>query len=154
MLENSELIFVFAIILLFFGLHNLYLLYKHIRRLRASRNWPETRGKVSESQVLYKITENRRQHTIYYSVMEYSYQVLGTEYNGKVQIDNSSGSAETAYKAAKAFPTGGSFSLRYNPENPQEHITQQLKLKASHLFDVAFPLAVGLGIIIYFLVLK
>jgi hypothetical protein len=107
---------------------SVYLLYSNYgvqKRIATSASWPETMGRVTQANVRLKNTIRAGRH--YLIEVAYTYSVRGVEYVGKFTVDPlwSLGTKTAAEQKLSLYPAGAPVSIRYNPEKPQDHVTEQ-----------------------------
>jgi hypothetical protein len=118
----------FLALMLFFGV-------KEALEMGASREWPETQGVITSSQIL---KENRtdygndshraRTHQYAYKVrVQYSYQVNAIAYRGnRIQIRSNTHSSERyAQRELAEYPVGKTVKVYYNPEEPERSVLKR-----------------------------
>jgi hypothetical protein len=124
------------------GLYNLFKAYSFQRKINAGRTWPQTIGTVTASTVKYSSSGKTGRN--YWAEIEYSYRVLGSEYQGKFKVDSFLGTVGAANANALAHPYGTTFPVHYNPEKHQETVTKFDKVSASTLIAAIIFIAAGL----------
>ncbi len=101
-----------------FGFPELFWSIRHWAKRRRSKLWPQVTG-VVEGYELFEARDNG-----WFAVF-YSYSVNGTEHSGEFRkwllFTFSSQDVQTG-KVISKYPRGSSFTVRYNPENPDESI--------------------------------
>lgn len=121
-IDNAFKLFliIFGLAFVIGGLILLWGVYRTRNKVKTSLNWPETTGKVTSAEIK---TQHFRSGDNYFPDVRYSYSVLGADFTGKFILDNQK-TTEDAKKLIEAFRVGSAIPVRYNPENPQEHVTE------------------------------
>ena len=135
-------VFVIGSLVLIWGV------YRTRSRIKASQNWPETTGTVTSAEI---ITQPHRNGDTYVPDVRFSYSVLGSDFTGKIILDDQS-TNEDALKLIEEFQAGSALPVRYNPENPQEHVTKQDEI-TNRLYLVALVM-LALGALLVFLSIR
>jgi len=112
---------IFGAVFVIGGLILLWGVYRTRKRVKASQNWPETTGTVTSAEIK---THHYRSGDNYLPDVKYSYSVLGADYTGKLILDNQRTNGD-ALKLIAPFQVGSALPVRYNHDNPQEHVTEQ-----------------------------
>ena len=119
---------VFKLFLLIFGaaiviggLLLLWGVYRTRKRIKDSQSWPETTGTVTSAEIK---TQHHRSGDNYIPDIKYAYSVLGANFTGKFLLDNQR-TNDDALELIAPFQVGCAIPVRYNPENLQEHVTEQ-----------------------------
>lgn len=122
-----------------FGIYKIWKTIELSRRISASKTWPITAGEV----ISKKVTEHRspKSGTSYYPDITYKYSIMGQEFEKETRLGGiySRKSAEDAI-----FNVGKTIEVRYNPENPKDHVTAQEKVTVFDYLLIAGALAIGL----------
>jgi len=96
-------------------------------------------------------TQYHRSGDNYIPDVEYSYTLDGSDFTGKFILDNQM-TTEDAEELITQFQAGSAIPVRYNPENPQEHVTKQDEI-TTRLYVVALVMlvigALSLGLSLY-----
>jgi hypothetical protein len=124
-----------------FGLYRSYKTYTFYRRITASQDWQVTAGKVTDAATRY--TSGGRGSRHYLAQFKYSYTVLGSGFTGDFKIDSFLGMKGTAQKDVEEHPAGVAVTVRYNPDNPQECVSEYDKVSASDLLSILGSLVIG-----------
>ncbi len=106
----------------------------------------ETIGTVSDSYTKYSSGNKGRKH--HYAVIEYTYKVMGTDFSGTSKIESFWGTEGSAIEHAADHDKGTTLTVRYNPEKPQNYITELDKVSALEVFNVVIFLIVGVSMLI------
>ena len=127
-----------------------YAHYRAASKAKASETWPIASGQVLSCQVIEEESSDREGGTTtwYNPVLAYSYSVAGRDIQGsRLRFGNvRSSSRKKAEAALAAYPAGGTVSVRYNPEKPDECVLESRKPAATYLIMAAigvFILALG-----------
>jgi hypothetical protein len=126
-------VFVVGGVLLMLGV------YRTQKKVKVSQAWPETTAKVTSAEI---DKERYRSGDSYIPKITYAYSVLGADFTGKFILDNQK-SSEDAKQATDPFKVGTSIPIRYNPENPQEHVSEKDNLPRKYLLVIAGMLVFG-----------
>jgi len=113
--------------------------YRTQKKVKVSQAWPETMGKVTSAEIN---KERYRSGDSYIPKITYAYSVLGANFTGIFILDNQK-SNEDAKQATAPFKVGTSITIRYNPEKPQEHVSEQDKIPRKYLLVIAGMLIFG-----------
>jgi hypothetical protein len=106
-----------------------YLLFNMVKaqRLRraawATALWPETVGLIYFAGIGGG-DGGPEDRSHYWAYFIYSYSVLGTEYRGTFRIKNFWGDEFTARQHMAEHRVASTIAVRYNPEKPQEAVTE------------------------------
>ena len=137
---------VFKLFLLIFGaaiviggLLLLWGVYRTRKRVKASQSWPETTGTVTSAEIK---TQHYRSGDNYLPDVKYSYSVLGSDFTGKFILDNQK-TNDDALELMAPFQVGSALPVRYNHDNPQEHVTEQDLITTRLYLVVLVMLALG-----------
>jgi hypothetical protein len=148
---SNIIVIAFKLFLLIFGLASvigglllLWGVYRTRSRIKASQTWPETTGTVTSAEIF---TQHHRRGDTYIPDVKYSYSVLGSDFTGKIILDDQSTNDE-ALALIAPFQVGSALAVRYNPENPQEHVTKQDEI-TTRLYLVALVI-LALGALMIF----
>lgn len=100
------------------------------RRKRAGEYWPVTTATVTRREV--KSSRNTQTHSnTYRAEITFSYQAPGGPYEKNLSL----GAKGLRDQAEKLFEQiGDSIQVHYNPEKPQDQITEYEKIQASDVF--------------------
>jgi hypothetical protein len=126
-------VFVIGGLLLLFGV------YRTQKKVKASQTWPETIGKVTSAEIN---KERYRRGDSYIPKITYAFSVLGADFTGIFILDNQK-SNQDAMQATTPFKVGTSIPIHYNPEKPQEHVSEQDKIPRKYLLVIAGMLIFG-----------
>ncbi len=119
--------------------------YRTRKRIKDSQSWPETTATVTSAEIQ---TQHHRSGDNYAPDIAYSYSVHGVDFTGKFILDDQP-TTEDAEKLVTQFQVGSAIPVRYNPENPQEHVTEQDEI-TTRLYVVALVI-IALGILCFLL---
>jgi hypothetical protein len=126
-------VFVIGSLILIWGV------YRTRKRIKDSQSWPETTGAVTSAEIQ---TQHHRSGDDHSLDIAYSYSVQGADFTGKFILDDQP-TTEDAETLMAQFQVGSTLTVRYNPENPQEHVTKQDEI-TTRLYVVALViLALG-----------
>ena len=129
-----KLIFLlFGVVVVIGGLLLLLGVYRTQKKVKVSQTWPETLGKVTSAEIN---KERYRSGDSYIPKITYAYSVLGANFTGIFILDNQK-SNEDAKQATAPFKVGAPIPIRYNPEKPQEHVSEQDKITKKYLVVIA-----------------
>jgi hypothetical protein len=120
---------IFAIPMMIINLANLIDDYATHRKIEASKNWPKTNGMVTDARLDYSFKGGKGENIC--AKIKYKYKVAESEYIGKFEIKGLWGSRNDAIKYIEQFPNGLVLPVCYNPQIPQEVVTQ---------YDGTYPL--------------
>lgn len=130
---------LFGTVFIVGGLVLLWGVLRTRKKIKLSLAWPETAGKVT-SAVVNK--EHFRSGDSFIPEINYSYSVLDQILKGKFILDNQK-SNEEALKVIAPYKVGSDIAIHYNPEKPQEHISEQDQLSSKYLLVIAGMLIFG-----------
>jgi hypothetical protein len=121
-----------------FSIYKIWKLVEVSRRKSASSLWPVIAAEI----VTKKVAEIRstRGGTSYFPQFTYKYSVMGMEFQKETRLSGmySRKSAEDA-----VYNMGNSIELRYNPQNPKEHISVLDKINVWDIVLIVVCLALG-----------
>ena len=127
-----------------------YAHYRAAGKAKASETWPTAAGTVVACQVVKEESEDRESGTTtwYNPVVNYSYSVAGRDLQGsRLRFGNVRSSSEKKAQASIApYPAGGTISVRYNPDKPEECVLESRKPGPTYLLMAAvgiFVFALG-----------
>jgi len=108
------------------------LIVKSIRdkkKAEASTGWPSTPGTITESTIQESVSTDSDgdRRTSFVPIVHYSYQVVGTAYEGK-RISfgaRSAGSYQSAQQIISVYPKGSSAPVYYDPLNPADAVLER-----------------------------
>jgi hypothetical protein len=142
LLDNTlKLIFLlFGTVFFIGGFVLLWGVLRTRKKINLSRSWPETTGKVI-SAVVNK--EHFRSGDSFIPEINYRYSVLDQNFNGKFILDNHK-SNEEALKIIAPYKVGSDVPIHYNPQKPQEHVSEQDQLSNKYLLVIAGMLIFGM----------
>jgi hypothetical protein len=140
---SANLVSILAsVVLLAFGIYKIWKTIELSRRKAASETWPVTMGEV----ISKKVTEHRnpKSGTSYYPDIKYKYSIMGQEFEKETRLGGiySRKSAENALSNV-----GETIEVRYNPENPKDHITAQEKVNVFDILLIIVCLAISLFVL-------
>lgn len=116
------------------GLVQLYKVFRLYRKISASRGWPETIATITQARA--ETSRPGQWGGNFWASFGYSYLVSEARHEGNFKIEDLLGSEAYAKSAAARHPVGATFKLRYNPEKPEEAVTE---------FDKVMGPGLGLG---------
>ncbi len=135
----SFLPLILGIGFLAFSIYKIWKFVELMRRRSASSTWPVIAAEV----VAKKVAESRstKGGTSYFPEFTYKYSVMGMEFQKETRISGmySRKSAEDA-----VYNMGNSIELRYNPQNPKEHISVLDKINVWDILLIIATLALAL----------
>ena len=139
----SLLPIIVSIGILAFGIYKIWKLVEVLRRKSASSTWPVIAAEV----VAKKVAESRstKGGTSYFPEYTYKYSVMGMEFQKETRVSGmySRKSAEDA-----VYNMGNSIELRYNPQNPKEHISALDKINVWDIILIVVNIALALFLLI------
>ncbi len=109
--------------MVFFGIA-IYKLFeiKSIKRQQAAgKDWPQVIGTVTDARVE---TVGGGKGGSIQAAFSFSYIVRGLDYKGTFLMSSFMDFGDEASKNVKEHPVGSNFAVRYNPEKPEEYITE------------------------------
>ncbi len=132
---------VFALVsagLLAYALYQVWKIVEILLRRSASGSWPKAIGNVISKDV----SVNRARRGQFYDPrIVYSYSVMGEQYQRTISL----GTRWWESSADKAInEIGNTLEVRYNPEKPKVHISDQEKIRIYDLIPVLMILIVAL----------
>lgn len=96
-------------------------------KAKARQAWPETVGKILKTQIkINEVTESSGLMEFAYALFNFQYQVSGSEFQGQFVISPEFRllfQRDLLSRAIAKHPIGSSIRVKYNPEDPTEHIT-------------------------------
>ena len=108
-----------------------YAHYRFASKAKASETWPTAQGKVLDCQVVVEESQDREggATTWYNPVVTYAYSVAGRDLQGnRLRFGNARSSSRKKAEACLApYSAGGTLSVRYNPEKPEECVLESRK---------------------------
>ncbi len=126
--------------LLAFALYKVWQVVDILHRRFASGVWQSTIGKVVSKEV--SVERGSRGGKSYVPKITYSYSVMSEQYKKTISL----GTRWWESSAEKAIDEiGDTLEVRYNPEKPNVHISDQEKIRFYDLFPVLIILIVALG---------
>jgi hypothetical protein len=140
MQTNFVLLLVGAAALIF-GLYWSYKTYTIYRKITASQNWQVASGKVTEATTRY--TSGRGSNKHYLAEFKYSFSVVGSDFTGGFKMDSFLGQASVAHKNVEEHSVGSSVTVRYNPENPKECVSEYDKVTSSDVLTSLILIVLG-----------
>ncbi len=144
---DAKLIFILVTVgLLAYSLYKLWQIVELHRRRSASGSWQTTIGKVVSKEV--SVQRGSKGGKSYIPKITYSYSVLGEQYKKTISL----GTRWWESSAEKAIAEiGDTLEVRYNPEKPNVHISDQEMIRFYDLLPVLLILFVGLIMLTAFL---
>jgi Protein of unknown function (DUF3592) len=133
----ENLIFYLIIIGLFlFSMYNLWKILDLFKRRDASRTWPRITGKIIKKHVA--VHSNSKGSTVEPQIT-YAYSVMGMEFTKALSLGTMWG-----YGSAKAMldNMGDTIAVRYNPQKPEQHITDREDIRFVNIMAFIIPLAI------------
>lgn len=123
-----------------------YAHYRAASKARASETWPTASGQVLSCDVIVEESTDRQEGTTtwYNPVVNYAYSVAGRDLQGsRLRFGNvRSASRKKAEAALGAYPSGGTISVRYNPDKPEECVLESRKPGPTYLLMAAIGIFV------------
>lgn len=125
--------------------------WRDISRAKASANWPNVQGEITESKVDIRIMDvpsnqhhsrpNRSNESLpaHFATIRYEYTVDGTVFKGGRVAFGDHGSSNPAHadEIVNKYPIGKSVTVYYRPDNPQESLLEPgLKRQSWLIFSV------------------
>ena len=139
----SFLPLILGIGFLAFSIYKIWKFVELMRRRSASSTWPVIAAEV----VAKKVAESRstKGGTSYFPEFTYKYSVMGMEFQKETRISGmySRKSAEDA-----VYNMGNSIELRYNPQNPKEHISVLDKINVWDILLIVITLALAIFLLV------
>ena len=139
----SFLPLILGIGFLAFSVYKIWKFVELMRRGSASSTWPVIAAEV----VAKKVAESRstKGGTSYFPEITYKYSVMGMEFQKETRLSGmySRKSAEDA-----VYNMGNSIELRYNPQNPKEHISVLDKINAWDIILIVVNIALALFLLV------
>ncbi len=143
-MSTQILLFILAALMIgisiFFGMR----IFSIYRRKRAGEYWPVITGTVTNRAVNSSRNTQTNGYT-YRAEITYNYPTPG----GSIEKKLSLGSKSLRDQAQKLLDeVGETIQVRYNPEKPQEQITDFEKIRPADIFSVIATLALAIVLII------
>lgn len=123
------------------------------RKVAAVSQWPSTAGTVLGSRLERRRSSGRSGSTIY-PLVQYSYRVMGRDYQGNVIAPGPELGGSGAPRVVERYPISSQVTVFYDPENPADAV---LEKKAPAMFWLLFLVGLfdfillGVGVLIFFL---
>ena len=136
---NNTISIIVGIGLLAFSIYKIYEFIKFQRRKSASETWPVIPAQVTDKQVT--VHHSSRGGNTFIPKVSYKYTVMGQAYEKSINLAGIY-SRDSAQKTLDDF--GPTIELRYDPNNPKEHITVHEKVRVGDVLLILFALAIGL----------
>lgn len=135
--------YIFMIALLAWSGYHWWKILDIALRRKSSKMWPLVIGKVTKKDV--SIRYGSKGGKTYISNVSYSFSVMGTEITRTVTLGNS-----LWEKNAKRMleEVGQTIKARYNPLNPNEHISEIEKVQLDDYFGALLPLLFLVGLVV------
>jgi hypothetical protein len=118
-----------AVVIFFFVAVIKVLVY--LSKYDLSRNWPQAWAKVENPVVKSRRVRGGK---IYWTEINYTYPVFGSEFQGRLVMKNIRANQQNALNYAEKYPSGKTFSVNYNPDKPGEHYSDDGKAAAFSRF--------------------
>lgn len=121
------------------GLVFLFIVVRAGGKVRASKNWPSTSGRVLASDIEMRRSRTGQggTSTAYYPVVLYEYMVNGRRLqSNRVRFGSDVGFGWTspAQKVVDQYPPGAMVEVFYNPNDPTEAVLQRTARTANLMF--------------------
>jgi hypothetical protein len=128
--------------LLAFGLFKIWQMIQFFQKRSASQMWPVTTGEITAKNVA--VHHSSRSGNSYYPEITYTYHVMGQEYEKKITLSGiySRKSAEDAINNL-----GNTIEVRYNPDKPQEQISEKEKFNFLDVVLIVATIAIALFVL-------
>ncbi len=141
-MSTSTLSIALGFAFLAFGIYKIWQLVRQQQRRSASQTWPVIAADV----ISKKVAESRspKSGTSYFPEITYKYTHMGQEFEKQTRLSGlySRKSAEDAI-----FNVGKTIEVRYNPDNPKEHIAETDKNNFWDILQVVATLVVAIAIL-------
>ncbi len=135
-----KLIFLFfGVVFVIGGLLLMWGVYRTQKKVRLSQTWPEAMARVTSAEIS---KERYRSGDNFIPKITYAYSVLGASYTGIFVLDNQK-SDQDARQATTPFKVGTPIPIQFNPEKPQDHVSEQDKITRKYLLVIAGMLIFG-----------
>ncbi len=108
-----------AIGFLLYGFYKSWKLVQHIRKNSQSQSWQPTNAEVLSKQVAKKMSS--RSGVAYHPEISYRYVVMGQVFEKKIQLPKYYSSQKAQEKLDSI---GNSVAVRYDPNQPKDHISE------------------------------
>ncbi len=115
-----------GILFLLFSLQGVSMIFFNLRnypKIYASRNWPETVGKINQARTRTRGTFAKSQSN-YWAEFIFTFTASGSELTGMLRFTNRLGLESIAEKDVSEHPVGSTFWMRYDPESPLDYVTE------------------------------
>ena len=142
-MNASLLPIIVSIGLLAFSVYKGWKLVELYRRQSASSIWPVIAGEVVSKRIAKTMTTKGMM--AYFPEISYKYSVMGMVFEKKTRLKgtNSEKSAENAMSNVQ-----NTIELRYNPQNPKEHINVLEKINAWDIILIVVNIALALFLLV------
>jgi len=145
---SSIVTIIIAIGLILFSLYKTFRLVQQILKKAKSETWQVARAQVVSKQVVKK--RSSRSGSSYFPEIEYQYSVMGQSFENKVRLPKNytRGKAEE-----KLDGVGMSMEVRYDPNQPKEHISEYEFLNYADIILIVLSVVLA-GFMLYPFLLK
>jgi hypothetical protein len=126
------------------------------RQAAASKNWPSVNGVILTSEVAASRRRGRN-GVSYYPFVMYEYTVNGQRYKGnrlRFGAEMGYGFPGMVQRTLDKYPPGGTATIYYNPDNPNEAVLEQSTNIAANFLIVGILLVVIVVLLTSFGVLR
>jgi len=93
------------------------------RKVAQARNWPSTMGTVHMSTVEWR--RGSKGGSVAYPVVQYAYQVMGRQYQGRKIMPGPEAGGSGAHKIVARYPMGAQVMVYYDPNNPSDALLER-----------------------------
>lgn len=140
-MNPSVVSILIGIALLGYAVYNIVVLIRNRQKKSASQSWPAGSASLVEKRVIEQRSRNGRS---YHPEVTYTYTVMGQEFRKEKRIGGIFSRRKAEEKLAEL---GNSLEIRYNPNNPADHISILDKLEGWSIFLILGAIAIGLFIL-------
>lgn len=142
-MQASVVTILVSVGLLLFGLYKAWNLVRQILKKSQSESWQVTTAEVTSKQVVRKISA--RSGATYIPEIFYQYTVIGQVFENKIRLQKH---YTTSSAEKKVDAIGATFGVRYNPDQPKEHLTEYDFINYADILIIVISLVFA-GIMIY-----
>jgi hypothetical protein len=112
---------IIGILIVSFGVFNVWSAYKKHQKIVASKNWPVSLGDVIAARINKTWVRNG---ISYHPEIAYHYFVTGVEYTNNIRL-KSTMRGQIGNDILEMFPIGSHIRISYNPKNPKDCISEE-----------------------------
>jgi len=148
------LYFIIIVCLIFFGIgiSMLINLTQHYGKLKQSKNWLSTNGKIISSDLDAHIStdDDGYQTTTYLAKVNFTYEVSGRTYKSdRVNFDYGmrTSNVRKPQSVVEQYPSGSDVTVYYDPEDPQQSVLEK-RVNGAFTTIMVSAVFIGIGVIV------